>query len=78
MRVVLIYIRRSPHVIIRNRWYQNRTDKGARTYNVLTSLVNTLFLQKRNPVKELKKVYLLQRQQALRHPEHRSPTMFRA
>jgi len=36
-----------PHVIIRNRSYQNRTPAGADAHGVLTSLLQTLLLQKR-------------------------------
>jgi hypothetical protein len=65
-----------PHVIIRNRSFQNRTDKGARAHDTLTSVVSTLLLQKRNPLEELRKAYPLHRQQALTNPDNRYPLMF--
>lgn len=65
-----------PHVIIRNRSFQNRTDKGARAHDTLTSLVSTLIVQKKNPLEELRKFYPLHRQQALMNPSHRFPLMF--
>ena len=64
-----------PHVIIRNRSFQNRTDKGAKAHDTLTSLVGTLILQKRNPLEALRKVYPLHRQQA---PAQRHPLLFTA
>ena len=64
-----------PHVIIRNRSFQNRTIQGAEAHNTLTSLVRTLLLQKRNPLEELRKVYPLHRQQAV---ANRYPLMFTA
>jgi len=67
-----------PHVILRNRSFQNRTPKGAQAHSVMTSLVSTLLLQKRNPVEELRRVYPLQRQQAIINPDHRIPMMFTA
>ena len=62
-----------PHVIIRNRSFQNRTTQGAKAHNTLTSLVGTLILQKRNPLEELRKNYPLHRQQAT---DNRYPLMF--
>ena len=47
-----------PHVIVRNRSYQNRTASGAKAHGVLTSLLQTLTLQKRNVVGELSRAYL--------------------
>ena len=51
-----------PHVIIRNRSYQSRTQKGADTHATLTSLLHTLELQQRNPLEELQKAYIHHRQ----------------
>ena len=51
-----------PHVIIRNRSYQNRTDKGAAAHSILTSLIHSLKLQGRNPIAELSGAYLHHRQ----------------
>lgn len=51
-----------PHVIIRNRSYQSRTQKGADAHATLTSLLHTLQLQGRNPLEELQKAYLWHRQ----------------
>jgi transposase len=64
-----------PHVIIRNRSFQNRTPHGAEAHNTLTSLVGTLILQKKNPLEELRKNYPLHRQQAT---DNRYPLMFTA
>lgn len=52
-----------PHVIIRNRSFQNRTDRGADAHSTLSSLVNTLLLQKRNPLEEIQTAYPLHRRQ---------------
>jgi hypothetical protein len=51
-----------PHVIIRNRSFQNRTDKGAHAHGTLTSLLQTLHLQKRPIVPALAHAYLHHRQ----------------
>jgi transposase len=59
-----------PHVIIRNRSFQNRTDKGARAHSILTSLIHTLHLQNRSPVSSLQQAYLLHRQ------GHTKPSLF--
>ncbi len=50
-----------PHVIIRNRSFQNRTEKGAQAHATLTSLLESLKLQGRNPVQELQAAYLAHR-----------------
>jgi hypothetical protein len=42
-----------PHVIIRNRSFQNRTDPGALAHSRLTSILQTLLLQKRNVIEAL-------------------------
>jgi transposase len=59
-----------PHVIIRNRSFQNRTDKGALAHSRLTSLLQTLRLQKRDVVSALMTAYPRQRQGAT------GPTLF--
>lgn len=59
-----------PHVIIRNRSYQNRTDKGAKAHSVLSSLVQTLLLQNRSVVPALASAYLKHRQ------GHKYPALF--
>jgi transposase len=46
-----------PHVIIRNRSFQNRTVKGALAHSRLTSLLHTLRLQKRDVVSALMMAY---------------------
>jgi len=50
------------HVIIRNRSYQNRTQKGAEAHSTLTSLIRSLELQEKNPLGELAHAYLRHRQ----------------
>lgn len=50
------------NVILRNRSYQNRSEKGARAHKVLMSLIQTLRLQDKSPVEFLKKAYLTHRQ----------------
>jgi len=52
-----------PHVIIRNRSYQNRTDKGSLAHSRLTSLIHTLQLQNKKPLASLQTAYLHHRQQ---------------
>jgi transposase len=47
-----------PHVIIRNRSFQNRSDKGAKAHEVLTSLLHTLRLQEKNPITFFKEAIL--------------------
>ena len=51
-----------PHVIIRNRSFQNRTDKGALAHSRLTSLLHTLRLQKQDVVSAIATAYPLRRQ----------------
>ena len=51
-----------PHVIIRNRSYLNRSEKGALAHEKLTSLLHTLQLQGRNAFKDLKHAYIQHRQ----------------
>ena len=51
-----------PHVIIRNRSYQNRTDAGAKAHGVLSSVLQTLLLQGRPVVQEIAATYPLHRQ----------------
>jgi transposase len=58
-----------PHVIVRNRSFQNRTPAGADAHSVLTSLIQTLLLQKRPVMKELSRAYLHHRQ-GRSHPTH--------
>ncbi len=50
-----------PHVILRNRFYQNRTNKGAFAHSVLTSLTQTLRLQNRDFFKNITSAYLAHR-----------------
>jgi transposase len=50
-----------PHVILRNRSFQNRTDKGAHAHSVLTSLVQSLRLQKRSVIPGIASAYLAHR-----------------
>lgn len=47
-----------PHVIIRNRSFQNRTLAGARAHGILSSLVQTLILQNKQPVPEIARAFL--------------------
>lgn len=54
-----------PHVIIRNRSFQNRTEKGAQAHGTLTGIINSLILQKRNALGEIQRAYPLHRQRAL-------------
>jgi transposase len=51
-----------PHVIVRNRSFQNRTDTGALAHERLCSILQTLRLQKRNPVESLIEAYPKHRQ----------------
>ena len=51
-----------PHVIIRNRSFQNRTDKGALAHSRLSSILQTLRLQKRNVVDSFMTAYPQHRQ----------------
>ena len=49
------------HVILRNRSFQNRSQKGASAHQTLMSLLHTLQLQDKNPLAFLKKAYLKHR-----------------
>ena len=51
-----------PNVIIRNRSFQNRSQKGADAHGIHMSLIQTLRLQKRDIFDELKTAYLHHRQ----------------
>lgn len=51
-----------PNVIIRNRSFQNRSDKGAEAHGTHMSLIQTLRLQSRDIFTELKTAYLHHRQ----------------
>lgn len=51
-----------PNVIIRNRSFQNRSDKGAQAHGTHMSLIQTLRLQNRDIFTELKTAYLHHRQ----------------
>ena len=50
------------HVILRNRSFQNRSEKGARAHEILMSLLHTTKLQKLNPLTILKEAFLKHRQ----------------
>lgn len=50
------------NVIMRNRSYQNRSEKGAKAHEVLMSLLQTMRLQNRNPIKFLREAFLAHRQ----------------
>jgi len=54
-----------PHVILRNRSFQNRTEKGSQAHGKLTSIINSLILQKRSALGEIQRAYPLHRQRAL-------------
>lgn len=54
-----------PHVIVRNRSFQNRTRQGADAHATLTSIIYSLMLQKRNALQEIQKAYPLHRQRSL-------------
>jgi len=51
-----------PHVILRNRSYQNRTTKGALAHERLGSVLQTLLLQKRDVIESLIAAYPKHRQ----------------
>lgn len=59
-----------PHVIARNRSFQNRTNKGAYAHGILTSLLQTLALQKRDGMTSLASAYVKHRQ------GHQDPLLF--
>jgi transposase len=72
-----------PHVIIRNRSFQNRTPEGASAHSTLTSIIYSALLQKRNALEEIRKAYPLHRQRSLRkdengRPEPTPPIIFQA
>jgi len=50
------------HVILRNRSFQNRSQKGAAAHQTMMSLLHTLQLQAKSPFTFLKKAYLKHRQ----------------
>ena len=47
-----------PHVIIRNRSFQNRSDRGAHVHETLMSLLHTLQLQEKDPIVFFRKAVL--------------------
>jgi hypothetical protein len=47
-----------PHVIIRNRSFQNRSARGAGAHEVMMSLLHTLRLQDEDPLAFFKKAVL--------------------
>ena len=47
-----------PHVIIRNRSFQNRSGEGARAHEVMMSLLQTLRLQEKDPLAFFRKAIL--------------------
>ena len=51
-----------PHVIYRNRSFGNRSQAGLRTHETLTSLIQTLLLQKRGIFESLKMAFIAHRQ----------------
>lgn len=51
-----------PHVILRNRWFQNRTNKGSSAHGVMTSILHSLLLQKQSPLPAFSRAYLAHRQ----------------
>ena len=51
-----------PHVIVRNRSFQNRTAAGANVHGALTSILQTLILQNKNAVPEIARAYVKHRQ----------------
>jgi hypothetical protein len=51
-----------PHVIYRNRSFGNRSEEGLRTHETLTSLIQTLLLQKRSVYESLKTAFIAHRQ----------------
>lgn len=59
-----------PHVIFRNRSFQNRTGKGAHAHGILTSLLQTLALQKKDCLASLAYAYVKHRQ------GHKNPLLF--
>ena len=55
-----------PHVIIRNRSFQNRSTNGAKAHETMMSLLHTLRLQSKDPIASLQQAYLKHRQGNLR------------
>lgn len=55
-----------PHVILRNRSFQNRSPEGAKAHETLMSLLHTLQLQGKDTIAFLQKAYLKHRQGNLR------------
>jgi len=51
-----------PHVILRNRSFQNRSPEGAKAHEILMSLLHTLRLQNQDPLSFFKEAYLQHRQ----------------
>ena len=51
-----------PHVILRNRSFQNRSSQGAKAHETLMSLLHTLRLQGQDPLSFFKEAYLRHRQ----------------
>jgi transposase len=51
-----------PHVIVRNRSFQNRTPQGAHAHGTLSSILQSLLLQGRPAVQEIAAAYPLHRQ----------------
>ncbi len=50
-----------PHVIYRNRSFGNRSVAGLKTHSTLTSIIQSLLLQKRNVTESLKTAFLAHR-----------------
>lgn len=65
-----------PQVIIRNRSFQNRTQKGAQAQSVLTSLLHTFKLRGENPLPALQRAYLYHRQGNPSRPTLFTPSTF--
>ena len=51
-----------PHVILRNRSFHNRTDKGAQAHATLTSILHSLMLQEKSLIPSFSQAYLAHRQ----------------
>lgn len=51
-----------PHVILRNRWFHNRTNKGAQAHGTLTSILHSLTLQGKSLIPSFSQAYLAHRQ----------------
>ena len=48
-----------PHVILRNRSFQNRSEKGAKAHEINMSILHTLRLQNKDPLEFFRKAILL-------------------